>query len=201
MLLIFQIDYPETTNLHHIPSLQVSNISQQQQQYHHQLQQHQITTSTGPNHITTIAANSVSPTAVAATPNGGGSVNSFGIIQTQQATTVTAATYRTGAGSLGSIGYNCLGSGGINTTTNIGINSGVGIYRTANIVDSSTMDHHHQIRHLPGGVNIGVFDENNVSFINLFINYLLEYFTFWLSCNYQRLSYGHQHLAFNYQRL
>lgn len=185
LLLIFQIDYPETTNLHHIPSLQVSNISTSQQQ------QQQITASSGPNHITTIAANpsSIANSISATTPcnnfitatsaaanniglisnnNNGGS----GVIQSQ-----TQHTYRTGGGSLGSIGY-------CGTTTNIGI-GGVnsGVYRTTNF-DSSNMDHHHQIRHLPGGVNI-LFEENNVSTLHCRLLSYCSYFcvtlTFFIS--------------------
>lgn len=177
LLFIFQIDYPETTNLHHIPSLQVSNISHQQQQQQQQLH-HQITSSSGPNHITTIAANSSAAGTGATTTGALGSpcnnfittpsaspANNIGILSggggsgggiTQQQQSHIQHSYRSGGGgSLGSIGY-------CGTTTSIGI-GGVtsGVYRTTNI-ESSTMDHHHQIRHLPGGVNI-LFDENNVS--------------------------------------
>lgn len=129
--------------MHHIPSLQVPVLTSSTSN---------ITLSGLPNQITTSTAISAS------TNNVNNTSNIIVSGQTQHPTTPYHYHMRSSSGNIHSNN---------NNSCNIGSGIGIGVgansaYRTQTQVDTTNMDHHHQFRHLSGGVNI-VFDENNVN--------------------------------------
>lgn len=134
-----QIDYPENTNLHHIPSLAVPVLNSSVSN----------TTLSGPTNITTVSSISTSTVNIS---------NSSSTSQLQQQTQ-SPHQYHIRSSFSGNLTNNC----GI-TAFNVGPNSNL---RTATAAVDNNMDtrehNQHHIRQLlsgGSGVNI-VFDENN----------------------------------------